>query len=149
MARVAIPVTKATRDGVTLTSTTGDPVNNHTVPNDGRTAVIVENSGSTVARTVTFRLSRKVDGFAVTPRTESLGVGERQLFGPFDVQEYGGQLQIDVDNAELKLTPIKISFGSRSITASLGRRSCSRLPKNWAGSIGRLGGSSRWHVAAG
>jgi hypothetical protein len=46
-------VTSATRAGVTLTSTTGDPVNNHTVANDGRTAVIVENTGSTVARTVT------------------------------------------------------------------------------------------------
>ncbi|MET9732815.1 hypothetical protein ABZZ79_19855 [Streptomyces sp. NPDC006458] len=44
----------------------------------------------------------------MAPRTESLAVGERQLFGPLDVQEYGGQLQIDVDNAELKLTPIKI-----------------------------------------
>lgn len=108
MPRVAIAVTSSTRAGVTLTATTGDPVNNHTVPNDGRTAVIVENTGSTVARTVTFRIARKVDGFAVTPRTETVAVGERQLFGPFDVQEYGGQLQVDVDNAELKLTPIRI-----------------------------------------
>ncbi|MEU1254765.1 hypothetical protein ABZ445_15945 [Streptomyces chartreusis] len=108
MPRAAIAVTQADRAGVTLTPTTGDPVNNHTVANDGRTGVIVENSGSTVARTVTFKITRKVDGYAVTPRTESIPVGQRQLFGPFDVQEYGGQLQIDVDNAELKLTPIRI-----------------------------------------
>ncbi|MFD5573698.1 hypothetical protein [Streptomyces cadmiisoli] len=108
MPRVAISVTQATRAGVTLTPTTGDPVNNHTVANDGRIAVIVENTGSTVARTVTFRIARKVDGFTVAPRTESLVAAERQIFGPFDVQEYGGQLQIDVDNAELKLTPIRI-----------------------------------------
>lgn len=108
MPRVAVPVTQATRAGVTLTSTTGDPVNNHYVVNDGRTAVIVENTGSTVSRTVTFRLTRTVDGFAVTPRTETLAFGEKQLFGPFDVQEYGGKLQVDVDNAELELTPIKI-----------------------------------------
>lgn len=108
MPRVAIPVTSATRAGVTLTPTTGDPVNNHTVANDGRTAVIVENTGSTVARTVTFQLTKKVDGFAVTPRTETLAVGEKQLFGPFDVQEYGARLNVDVDNAELKLTPIRI-----------------------------------------
>ncbi|MCZ4607567.1 hypothetical protein O3S80_28135 [Streptomyces sp. Lzd4kr] len=108
MPRAAIAVTQSDRAGVTLTPTTGDPVNNHTIPNDGRTAVIVENTGSTVARTVTFRITRKVDGYAVTPRTESVAVGQRQLFGPFDVQEYGGQLQVDVDNAELKLTPIRI-----------------------------------------
>lgn len=108
MPRVNIPVTQATRAGVTLTSTTGDPVNNHYIANDGKTGVIVENSGSTVARTVTFRISRKVDGQAVTPRAETLAVGERQLFGPFDINEYGGNLLIDVDHAELKITPVRI-----------------------------------------
>lgn len=108
MPRVLIPVTTASRAGVTLTPTSGDPVNHHYVNNDGRTGILVENTGSTVARTVTFRLSRKVDGFAVTPRTETIAVGERQLFGPFDIQEYGGQMLIDVDNAELKLTAVKV-----------------------------------------
>jgi hypothetical protein len=65
--RVAIPVTKATRAGVALTATTGDPVNNHYVANDGKTGVIVENTGATVSRTVTFRLSRTVDGQSVPP----------------------------------------------------------------------------------
>ncbi|MDQ0958521.1 hypothetical protein QFZ66_002399 [Streptomyces sp. B4I13] len=108
MPRTQIAVTAADRSGVTLTPTTGDPVNNHTIRNDGHTAVIVENTGSTVARTVTFKISRKVDGFAVASRTESVAVGERQLFGPFDPNEYGGWLNVDVDNAELKLTPITI-----------------------------------------
>jgi hypothetical protein len=101
-------VTSASRDGVTLTATTGDPVNNHYVENDGRTGIIVENTGSTVSRTVTFKISRTVDGQAVTPRAEVLTVGQKQLFGPFDVSEYGGRLLVDVDNAELKLTPIRI-----------------------------------------
>lgn len=108
MPRAAITVLQSSRDGVTLTQTTGDPVNNHVIPNDGRTAVIVENTGSTVSRTVTFRLSRTVDGYAATPRTEVLAVGQKQIFGPFDVQDYGGNLLVDVDNAELKLTPIRI-----------------------------------------
>jgi hypothetical protein len=108
MPRSNIAVKQAVRAGVTLTASPGDPVNNHYVDNDGRTGVIVENSGSTVARTVTFRVTRTVDGLAVTPRTETLAVGERQLFGPFDVAEYGGKLLIDVDNAELLLTPIRI-----------------------------------------
>jgi hypothetical protein len=108
MPRVNIPVTKATRAGVPLVPTNGDPVNNHYVDNDGRTGVIVENSGSTVSRTVTFRISRTVDGQAVAPRAETLAVGEKQLFGPFDVNEYGGKLLLDVDNAELKLTVVRI-----------------------------------------
>jgi hypothetical protein len=83
-------------------------VNNHYVANDGKTGVIVENTGATVSRTVTFRLSRTVDGQSVTPRTETLAVGEKQLFGPFDINEYGGNLLVDVDNAELKLKPIRI-----------------------------------------
>ncbi|WP_328846962.1 hypothetical protein [Streptomyces sp. NBC_00258] len=108
MPRAAVPVTSASRSGVALTPTTGDPVNNHYVDNDGRTGIIVKNAGSTVARTVTFRLARTVDGFSVSPRTESLAVGEEQLFGPFAISEYGGRLLVDVDNAELKLTPIRI-----------------------------------------
>ncbi|MBT2412620.1 hypothetical protein J7I94_18990 [Streptomyces sp. ISL-12] len=99
---------KAARSGVALTSTAGDPVNNHYVDNDGRTGVIVENTGTTVSRTVTFRISRTIDGQAVTPRTETLAVGERQLFGPFAVSEYGGKLLIDVDSAELEITPVRV-----------------------------------------
>jgi hypothetical protein len=108
MPRAELPVTTFTRAGVDLAPTVGDPVNNHTVVNDGRTGIIVENTGATVARTVTFHLYRKVDGFAVTPRTETLAVGEKQGFGPFDPNEYGSRLQIDVDNAELTLTPVRI-----------------------------------------
>jgi len=108
MPRAEVPVTTFDRSGVVLVTTTGDPVNNHTMVNDGRTGIIVKNTGSTVDRTVTFRIQRTVDGFAVTPRTETLAVGEEQGFGPFDPQVYGSRLQIDVDNAELTLTPIRV-----------------------------------------
>ncbi|KUF18883.1 hypothetical protein [Streptomyces silvensis] len=84
-------------------------MNNHYIDgNDGRLGVLVQNSGSTVARTVTFRLARTVDGFAVAPRTESLAAGEEQLFGPFGPGDYGGRLLVDVDHAELTLVPIRI-----------------------------------------
>jgi hypothetical protein len=109
MPRTNVPVTTFTRAGVALVTTTGDPVNNHQITNDGRVAIIVENTGSTVARTVTFHLRAKVDGQTVQPRTETLAAGEKQGFGPFDVNAYGGKLLVDVDNAELKLTPIRLS----------------------------------------
>lgn len=108
MPRVQIPIVTANRAGVTLTETTGDAVSNHYIVNDGSTAVIVKNSGTTVARTVTFHVARKVDGFSVDPRTETLAVGEEQIFGPFDVHVYGSYLLIDVDNAELTLKSVRI-----------------------------------------
>ncbi|MFB7823897.1 hypothetical protein [Streptomyces hydrogenans] len=101
-------MTTPTRAGVALTSTPGNATDNHVMSNDGRTAILIKNTGSTVARTVTFRFARKVDGQAVTSRTASLVAGEQKLFGPFDVQDYGAKMQIDVDHAELTLTPIKL-----------------------------------------
>jgi hypothetical protein len=109
MPRTAISVLAATREGTTVTRTVGDPVNNHSIDgNDGRLGVLVKNTGSTVARTITFRLSKTVDGFSVAPRTETLAAGAEQLFGPFDPSEYGGRLLIDVDNAELTIAPVRV-----------------------------------------
>ncbi|MER7930497.1 hypothetical protein ABTY96_46565 [Streptomyces sp. NPDC096057] len=105
MARTAISVTQITRAGVAAgTEAAGDPTNNHVVPNNGKTILQVRNSGSTVARTVTFRLPGVVDGQAVTPRAVSIPISSTRWFGPFPTGDYGSQLQVDVDNAELKLT---------------------------------------------
>ncbi|MER6485761.1 hypothetical protein ABT264_19660 [Streptomyces virginiae] len=107
MPRVVVPVLTADRSGVAVTQTTGDATNNHTVTNNGRVLIMVENSGAT-ARVVTFNLARKVDGQSVTARTKSLAAGAKELFGPFDPQDYGGKLLIDVAHAELKLTAISL-----------------------------------------
>lgn len=104
MPRVAVPVTQITRAGVAAPAeTNGDPVNNHSVPNNGRMFLEVRNSGS-VSRTVTFRFPGVVDGQAVTPRAVSLAAAAIRRFGPFPTGDYGSQLLVDVDNAELKLT---------------------------------------------
>jgi hypothetical protein len=107
MPRTVISVITPTRAGVALTSTTGDPVNHHYVMNSGRVVLIVENTGAST-RTVTFRFARTVDGQAVTPRAETLAAGAKELFGPFDPQEYGGKLQVDVDHADLKITAVAL-----------------------------------------
>ncbi|MEV4939542.1 hypothetical protein [Streptomyces zaomyceticus] len=108
MARVNVPLNTAARTGVALTTTPGNATDNHSMTNDGRTVILVKNTGATVARTVTFKISKKVDGQTVASRTASLVAGEQKLFGPFGTDEYGGVMQIDVDNAELTLTPIKL-----------------------------------------
>ncbi|MDT7847210.1 hypothetical protein [Streptomyces justiciae] len=105
MPRVAVPVTQINRAGVAPgTETNGDATNNHTVANNGRMFLEVRNSSSTVARTVTFRFPTVVDGQAVTPRAVSIPISSTRRFGPFPTGDYGSQLQVDVDNAELKLT---------------------------------------------
>lgn len=108
MPRVAVPVTQITRAGVAAPAeANGDPVNNHTVPNNGKMFLEVRNSGSTVARTVTFRFPGSIDGQPVTPRAVSIPISSTRRFGPFPTGDYGSALQVDVDNAELKL----LAFG--------------------------------------
>lgn len=109
MARALVPTVVSTRTGVALpTPANGDPVDGHYVQNTGKTKVLVENTNaSATARTVTFNFARKVDGQAVTARAESIPAGETQVFGPFDKGDYGTVLEIDVDNAELKLSAIE------------------------------------------
>ncbi|MFI1723922.1 hypothetical protein [Streptomyces sp. NPDC020489] len=105
MPRVAVPVTQITRAGVAPgTETNGDATNHHVIPNNGRMFLEVRNSGSTVARTITFRFPGVVDGQSVTPRAVSIPTSSTRRFGPFPTGDYGNQLQVDVDNAELKLT---------------------------------------------
>lgn len=107
MPRVAIPATTGTTSGVNLPAeTSGDPVNNHSVTNTGRTQLLVRNSGA-VARTVTFLFARTVDGSTVTNKTKAIPAGETHLFGPFDRNDYGTELLVNADNAELKFRAIE------------------------------------------
>ncbi|MDX3455057.1 hypothetical protein PV396_24470 [Streptomyces sp. ME02-8801-2C] len=108
MPRVNVPVTQITRAGVAApTEVTGDATNNHVVANNGRMVLLVRNSGSTVSRTVTLRLPGLTDGQAVTPRTVSIAQSTSRYIGPFPTGDYSSLLQVDVDNAELKL----LAFG--------------------------------------
>ncbi|GGU52513.1 hypothetical protein [Streptomyces lavendofoliae] len=108
MPRVAVPVTQASRAGTVLpAATTGDPVNNHSVANDGRVALLVNNTGAS-SRDITFRATRTVDGLTAPTRVESVPAGETQLFGPFDPNDYGTTLNFDVAHAELTINAIRI-----------------------------------------
>lgn len=108
MPRVAVPVTTFVRAGVVLpAATTGDATNNHSVANDGRVGIIVDNTGAS-SRNVTFHTAKSVDGLTPATRVESIPAGEEQGFGPFDPATYGTTLNIDVAHAELTLRAIRI-----------------------------------------
>ncbi|MFJ9694962.1 hypothetical protein [Kitasatospora sp. NPDC101183] len=111
MPRGTINVTSSDRAGTVLpAATAGDSANGHTIVNDGRVMLIVENAGSTVARTVSIQISKPVDGFsAVATRTVSVAAGATRLLGPYPTADYGPALLVDVDNAELKIRAIRSS----------------------------------------
>lgn len=110
MARTNINVVQAVRTGVTLGSgTAADVANGNVVANDGSVALVVKNtnSGST-ARVLTINVTAKIDGQAVTARTVSVPAAASWIVGPFDPNQYGGKLQLNGDNAEILITPIRI-----------------------------------------
>lgn len=110
MPRVTIPVTQITRTGVApATEVNGDPTNNHTLSNDGTVWLEVRNSGSTVARIISAQFANTVDGVTVDAKTWSIPTSATRRIGPFPVRLYGNTLNIDVDNAELKLTAYKLA----------------------------------------
>lgn len=111
MPRVNIPVTASSKGGtVEPAATVGDPVNNHVVDNDGKTMLRVTNTNAAAtARTLTLRIAKTVEGQSVAPIAEPIPAGQTQLFGPYDPAVYGNPMQLDVDNAELKLNAYKLS----------------------------------------
>lgn len=109
MARTPVPLTAVTRAGIAPPAeTNGDAANNHVISNNGRVILLVRNSGTTVARTLTLRVRGLIDGQTVTPRTVSIPTEASRYIGPFPTEAYGAQLEVDVDNAELKLTALAI-----------------------------------------
>ena len=111
MARTSLPHTNISRAGVAPgAEVNGDVANGHTTVNDGRVLILARNSnGASTARTITFRLPGTVDGQSVTSRAVSIPAGASRYFGPFPTSVYPGKVEIDVDNAELKLTAYHLS----------------------------------------
>jgi hypothetical protein len=110
MARAALPVTDIVRAGVVLADeTVGDPIENHSVANDGHVFILAHNTNAVAtAHTLTVHVAETVDGLAVTSRTYTIDTEETQLIGPFDVKTYGNPIDVDVDDAELQLAAYRI-----------------------------------------
>lgn len=107
MARVEIPVTTITREGVADASpVTGDSVNNHFMVNDGKTEFEANNPTASAVN-VTVNFAKTVDGQTVTPRTYSIASSDKRRIGPWPQPQYGAQLDIDVDGS-IELTAYRI-----------------------------------------
>jgi hypothetical protein len=85
----------------------GDVANGHTLPNDGHVGLIVKNTDSSAAHSVTITISRTVDGQTVAPRVTSVPANTSKAFGPFDAADYGSALLLSVDSALLTLVAVR------------------------------------------
>ncbi len=117
MARTAITVTPITLAGSgTLMSasdgTAGDVSNGNVVNGNNGTSVFVKVSNTSVdtAYNVTFVTPGTVgaDALAVADKVVSMAFGAKRLFGPFPLAEYTKSIQINVENAALKLEAFTI-----------------------------------------
>lgn len=103
MPRVVVPVVKTSKNGINATTpVTGDAVNNHYYNNSGHTMLLVKNTGAG-ARTVTILVTGTVDGNPATKAPISIPAGQEWLIGPYDVNNYGSQVSVNVEHAELTL----------------------------------------------
>lgn len=111
MPRVAIPVTTITRAGIVPPAeTVGDTVNNHSVAgNDGKVFLEIRNAGATVSRTATVLFAQQVDGQTVPGKPVAVAQATTENAGPWPVSLYGSTINVDVDNAELRLRAWRLS----------------------------------------
>ncbi|MFE6282448.1 hypothetical protein [Streptomyces sp. NPDC057877] len=104
MARASIPVTKLSDAGsADPVETDGDPVNQHSLTNTGRTVLRVRNADGVNPHTVTLVTPITVGGKAVENTAVSIPAAATRTFGSLSTALYGSNTPIDVDDAQLKL----------------------------------------------
>lgn len=117
MARAALTANRIVLSGSGLLmsasdGTTGDATNGHVIANnDGKTVFVkVANTSVDTAYNVTFVTPGTVgaDALAVADKVVSVAFGAKRLFGPFPLDQYTKNIQIDVQNAALKLEAFTI-----------------------------------------
>lgn len=107
MPRVVVPVVKAAKAGIALaTEVDGDTTNHHYYNNSGKTLLLVRNA-NVAGMDVTVDVTGTVDGQAATDRVVEVPAGATWVFGPYDVQNYGSQVNVNVEHADVKLRCIE------------------------------------------
>lgn len=116
MARTALTLGRVSISGldvdVATNGTAGDVANGNVVNNnDGaRVFVIVANTSADTEYDVTFVTTATLgqQAYAVEDEVIAVPFGECNAYGPFPQAEFGTSLQIDVENAALKLKAVRI-----------------------------------------
>lgn len=108
MPRVDIPVTILDESGtVPPAQVSADTANDHSVANNGKTWLEIENV-SVDAATVTLITPATYQGRAIEDFTISVDPSEVLLCGPYSTNLYGSTLQIDVTDADLRFRAYRL-----------------------------------------
>lgn len=105
----AYPVTLA--GGAPSAGAAGNAVDGNVVDNDGaRVFVIVANTSEDTPYEVTFVTPGTVGSgaYAIDDKVEEITAETEEWFGPFPLDVFTNQLQIDVENVALTLRAIKV-----------------------------------------
>ncbi|WP_158727282.1 hypothetical protein [Streptomyces sp. NRRL S-31] len=107
---VEVPIVTFTRSGNAMPDAVpGDTLLGHTVPNDGRTGLVVKNTDTAMPHVLTISLTRTVDGQAVVPRTVTVPASASLALGPFNQADYGADVGVTVDSASLTLLAFRVA----------------------------------------
>lgn len=111
MPRTNIPVNITDRAGLDPSGleVTADATNDHSMANDGNTLLLIRNSNAGAPSTATFVIPGTVDGQTVANKTltVSAGVTQSRIVGPFPTNTYGGTLNIDVADTNLRFVAFR------------------------------------------
>ena len=110
MARTTITPTAITRTGVAPPAeTTPDVAQGNAIPNSGALYLLLRNSnGASTARNLTVAFANTVDGQTVPPKSYAVAAGASLYVGPFPISTYGQTLNVNADNAELKIVALQV-----------------------------------------
>ncbi len=108
MPRAALTATHTRRTGrVMVAEANGNVTDGHTVPNSGNTKILVRNSSVDTPYDVTIHVRKSVDGHEVAEQITEIPATQSWIFGPYDRDNYGEDLWINVENAALKIQVIE------------------------------------------
>ena len=103
MARTAITVVSIARSGSAAGTEIPGSTAGFSFANDGRVFVVCRNA-STSSKTVSFDISRTVDGQTAAARQVSLSGSQTKYSGPWPVKDYGTTTTLTCTSTAVKLT---------------------------------------------
>ena len=108
MARVAVPVSRTSRlDVFPMAAPVSDATNDHDMPNNGATIMLVVNVGGST-HTAQAVIVQTTDGQTPSVINYPIPAGSFVPLGPYPVEIYGDHLLFNTDHVDLKLRAFSI-----------------------------------------
>lgn len=110
MARLIMATAASAKTGTVLPAETNGQVGDGNYANNsGRTIIIARNASVDTNYDVTVHVRKEVEGKNVEEHVKEVAFGTTQVFGPYPVSEYGTEIWVNVEHADIKLRAIQVS----------------------------------------